>query len=394
MELSIRTQALSPSPTMAIDARAKALLAEGQDVINFSAGEPDFDTPNHIKEAAITAIHNGDTKYTPVGGTLELRRAVAAHVASVAGVQYRPEEILVSVGAKHSIYNALMALVNSGDKVLLPVPYWVSYSEQIRLAQGEPVLVALSGDNGFRLTVEQLESAWQPGVRGLILNSPSNPTGAVIPPSEIERIAEWLRQRDVWVISDEIYHRLLYGDHRHQSIAAMPGMQERTVYVNGVSKAYAMTGWRIGYAAAPLPITQAMAKVQSQSTSNPTSVAQAAALAALTGPQDVVEAMRQEFAVRRELAVRLLRDIPGLNPIEPDGAFYVWVETRDLVGRQIGERDIKDADSLAAVLLDVAQIAVVPGSGFGYPHAFRLSFATSRERITEGIGRMAAALRA
>jgi aspartate aminotransferase len=389
VQLSQRALALSPSPTMAIDARAKALLAEGQDVINFSAGEPDFDTPEHIKEAAVAAIGRGDTKYTAVAGTVALRQAIADHVAEVAGVRYTPDEIVVSVGAKHSLYNALMALVNPGDKVLLPVPYWVSYSEQIRLAGGEPVFVPLAPSRHYRLSVEDLEAHWQPGVVGLILNSPSNPTGAVVEPDEIRRIAEWVQRKDIWVISDEIYHRLLYGTVRHQSIAAVEGMRERTIYVNGVSKAYAMTGWRIGYAAAPKPLAAAMAGIQSQSTSNPTSIAQAAALAALTGPQDVVEAMRQEFERRRALAYDLLSGIRGLKPLLPDGAFYVWVDTEAWAGRTLAGTVVEDADTLAAVLLDRALVAVVPGSGFGVRHAFRLSFATSQERIREGLGRMA-----
>jgi aspartate aminotransferase len=392
VEPSKRTARLQPSPTMAIDARAKALKASGVDVVNFGAGEPDFDTPAHIRDAAIAALERGETRYTAAAGTEALRRAAAAYASAATGVSYAASQVVISVGAKHSIFNALMALVNPGDGVLLPAPYWVSYPEQIRLAEGIPVPVPLSPANGFRLTRGDLEAAWRPGVTGLILNAPSNPTGAVIPPDELARIAAFVEERDLWVISDEIYDQLVYGDVPHRSLAGLPGMADRTVYVNGVSKTYAMTGWRIGFAAAPPPVAAAMERLQSQCTSNPTTFAQAGALAALTGPQEPVREMLTAFRERRELAYRLVSQIPGLIPLKPDGAFYLWVEMEDLIGCEIAGQRVENGDHLAAVLLEAARVAVVPGSGFGRPQGFRLSFATSRDRIEEGIRRIAALL--
>lgn len=389
MNVSALVASLAPSPTMAIDARAKALQAEGRDVVNFGAGEPDFETPRHIKDAAVTAIEQGMTRYTAVGGTLSLRRAIAGRIEAETGVHYNPDQILVSVGAKHSLFNALLALVNPGDKVLVPSPYWVSYPEQVKIAHGETVVVPLAAAEGFRLRAEDLERAYVPGVRGLILNSPSNPTGAVVDPREVARIAEWIRERDLWVLSDEIYHRLLYHGARHRSLIEEPDMQARTIYIDGVSKAYAMTGWRIGYAAGPLNVIQGMAKLQSQATSNPSSVSQAAAEVALGGAQDVVEDMRRQFSERRGVALSLLGGIPGFKPIAPQGAFYVFVDTAELAGARLRGRLIQDGDGLAELLLDHAGVAVVPGSGFGYPQGFRLSFATSRALIEEGIGRIA-----
>jgi aspartate aminotransferase len=388
MQLSLRIERVAPSPTMAIDSRAKQLMADGVDVVNFGAGEPDFDTPAHIREAAESALTRGQTRYTAAAGMPELRRAVAEYTTRETGVHYDPDQVVVSVGAKHALYNALMALVNPGDGVLLPAPYWVTYPEQVKLAEGDPVVVPLAPENGFRLTRRDLERAWRPHVRGLILNTPANPTGAMVPPEELEAIAAFVRERDLWVVSDEIYDRLVYGTIAHRSIAAYPGMAERTVYVNGCSKTYAMTGWRIGWACAPKPVAAAMDRFQSQCTSNATTFAQAGALAALRGPQDVVESMRAAFAARRELAFNLVREIPGLQPVEPDGAFYLWVELGSWLGRRVGDTLLRDGDDFARVCLEQARVAVVPGSGFGRPEGFRLSFATSEARIREGIGRI------
>jgi aspartate aminotransferase len=389
---SLRTEKLAPSPTMAIDARAKALIAEGVDVVNFGAGEPDFDTPAHIRQAAEAALEQGQTRYTAAAGMPALRKAVAERARAATGVAYAPEQVVVSAGAKHSLFNAVMALVNPGDAVLLPSPYWVTYPEQIQLAEGRTILVPLAPQDGFRLTRAALEAAWQPGVKGLILNAPSNPTGAVIAPEAVADIAAFCVERDLWVISDEIYDRLLYDGTEHRSIVSLPGMAERSVYINGVSKTYAMTGWRIGYACAPKPVASAMDRLQSQSTSNPTTFAQVGALAALTGPQEVVEEMRRAFAERRLVAYELMRKIPGLRPILPDGAFYLWVEMEGWMGRELAGMRIGDSDDLARVLLEEARVAVVPGRGFGRPEGFRLSFATSLERIREGIGRIATLL--
>jgi aspartate aminotransferase len=393
LQLAERVARMSPSPTMAIDAKAKSLAAQGLDVVNFGAGEPDFDTPAHIAEAGIEAIRQGKTRYTAAGGTAELKAAVIERLRIEVGHRYEPAEVLISVGAKHSLYNAIMAIVSPGDGVLLPVPYWVSYPEQIRLADGEVELVPIRRSDGV-LTRADLEARVTSRSRGIILNSPSNPSGAVIPPEELQAIAQFAIERDLWVISDEIYGRLIYDDAQQVSIASFPGMRERTLVINGVSKAYAMTGWRIGYAAGPRPIIEAMSSLQSQSTSNPTSIAQAAAEAALTGPQEAVEAMRQEFDRRRRFAVERINQIRGLKAAVPKGAFYLWVDMSGLIGQTVAGRRIENADDLALAWLEEARVAVVPGSGFGMPHFFRLSYATSLERIATGLERMAALVEA
>ncbi|MCY0863442.1 MAG: pyridoxal phosphate-dependent aminotransferase [Sulfobacillus sp.] len=392
LKVASRLADLAPSPTMALDAKTKALIAQGVDVVNLTAGEPDFDTPEHIRQAAVEAIEKGQTRYTPVGGTPALKAAVARQLAEDTGNTYAADEILVSAGAKHSLYNAMMALVEPGDGVLLPVPYWVTYPEQIRLARGEVQLVTIDPAHQGALEVEDVQKAIRPNTRGLILNSPSNPSGAVIRPEALRAIAELAVERDLWVISDEIYGQLVYDNAVQTSIASMPGMRDRTIVINGVSKAYAMTGWRIGYAAGPKAIIQAMANLQSQSTSNPTSIAQAAAVAALTGPQEPVERMRQEFDRRRRFVLSRMQNIPGLTAVEPKGAFYLWVDMSGLKGRTIGGREIRNADDLALSWLEEARVSVVPGSGFGMPDFFRMSYATSIERLDNGLQRMAALL--
>ncbi|AEJ41583.1 aspartate aminotransferase [Sulfobacillus acidophilus TPY] len=392
LKVASRLADLAPSPTMALDAKTKALIAQGVDVVNLTAGEPDFDTPDHIRQAAVEAIEKGQTRYTPVGGTPALKAAVARQLAEDTGNTYAADEILVSAGAKHSLYNAVMALVEPGDGVLLPVPYWVTYPEQIRLARGEVQLVTIDPAHQGALEVEDVQKAIRPNTRGVILNSPSNPSGAVIRPEALRAIAELAVERDLWVISDEIYGQLVYDNAVQTSIASMPGMRDRTIVINGVSKAYAMTGWRIGYAAGPKAIIQAMANLQSQSTSNPTSIAQAAAVAALTGPQEPVERMRQEFDRRRRFVLSRMQNIPGLTAVEPKGAFYLWVDMSGLKGRTIGGREIRNADDLALSWLEEARVSVVPGSGFGMPDFFRMSYATSIERLDTGLQRMAALL--
>jgi len=390
VELSIRAQNVESSPTLAIDREAKALEARGEDVVNFGIGEPDFDTPPFIVEAAMTALHRGMTRYTAVEGTPELRRAIAAYLRRTEGLHYGPSEVMATVGAKEAIYEALMALVNPGDGVLVPAPYWVSYPEQIRLAEGTPVVVPTRREAGYRLTGDDLERAFVPGVKGLIVNSPNNPTGAVLGPEEQRAVADFAVRRDLFVISDEIYHRLTYA-RPAASIARWPGMRERTVVVNGVSKTYAMTGWRLGFAAGPAPVIRAMSRLQGQITSNPTSVSQAATRAALTGDDRAVATMRDTFAARRRLMLAGLARIPGLDPVPPDGAFYVWVETSGLAGRFEG-RPLSDGTVLAECLLRSCHVAVVPGRGFGRDDAIRLSFAQSEERIQEGLRRMTAVL--
>ncbi len=388
MTLATRVAALAPSPTMALDAKTKALISQGLDVVNLTAGEPDFDTPLFIRQAAAEAMNRGETRYTAVGGTPRLKLAVSARLKEDAGLVYAPEEILVSDGAKHSLYNAILSLTDSGDGVLLPVPYWVTYPEQIRLAGGEVQFVQIDPTHGGELTVNDLKRALRPNSRGIILNSPSNPSGAVIGKANLQAIAEFALDHDLWVISDEIYGRLIYDGVRAVSIATFPGMRERTIVINGVSKSYAMTGWRIGYAAGPSAVIKAMANLQSQSTSNPSSVSQAAALAALEGPQESVDEMRREFDRRRRYAVSRIQSIPGLAVNEPKGAFYLWVDMKGVIGRTIRDRRITQADDLALLWLEEGNVSLVPGSGFGVPDHLRMSYATSMERLAEGLDRM------
>ena len=373
---------------MALDAKTKALIQGGVDVVNLTAGEPDFDTPVFIRQAAADAMNRGETRYTPVGGTVRLKSAIQDRLKMDTGIEYGADQVLVSVGAKHSLYNAIFALTNPGDGVLLPVPFWVTYPEQIRLAGGEAQLVAIDPSHKGELRVEDLEKVVRPNTKGIILNSPSNPSGAVIGRARLAAIAEFAADRNLWVISDEIYARLVYDGMEAVSIASMPGMGERTVVINGVSKAYAMTGWRIGYAAGPRHVIQAMANLQSQCTSNPSSISQAAAEAALTGPQEPVEEMRREFDRRRRYAVSRIQDMPGLRVNEPKGAFYLWVDMSQLLGRTIGGRVVNNADDLALLWLEDARVSVVPGSGFGVNDHFRMSYATSMERLAEGLDRM------
>ncbi len=390
MPLSVtdRLQQLSPSPTMAIDAKVKSLIREGRDVINLTAGEPDFDTPSAIRQAAVAAMEKGETRYTPAGGTQELKRAVSDRLQKDTGLTYQPEEILVSVGAKHSLYNAVMALVSPGDGVLVPVPYWVTYPEQVRLAEGifEPVNIA--AERQGELSTKDLEAAITPKSRGLILNSPSNPSGAVIESGELQAIAEFVVDHDLWVLSDEIYGRLVYEGAEQRSIASFRGMRERTIVINGVSKAYAMTGWRIGYAAGPKEVIAAMANLQSQSTSNPSSISQAAAVAALTGDQAPVDTMRLNFDQRRRYTLERINRITGLTAATPKGAFYLWVDLSPWLGKEIAGRRIENGDDLAFVLLEEAGVGVVPGSGFGVDDHFRLSYATSMKLLADAMDRM------
>ena len=390
MPLSVtdRLKQLSPSPTMAIDAKVKSLIREGRDVINLTAGEPDFDTPSAIRQAAVAAMEKGETRYTPAGGTQELKRAVSDRLQKDTGLTYQPEEILVSVGAKHSLYNAVMALVSPGDGVLVPVPYWVTYPEQVRLAEGifEPVNIA--AERQGELSTKDLEAAITPKSRGLILNSPSNPSGAVIESGELQAIAEFVVDHDLWVLSDEIYGRLVYEGAEQRSIASFRGMRERTIVINGVSKAYAMTGWRIGYAAGPKEVIAAMANLQSQSTSNPSSISQAAAVAALTGDQAPVDTMRLNFDQRRRYTLERINRITGLTAATPKGAFYLWVDLSPWLGKEIAGRRIENGDDLAFVLLEEAGVGVVPGSGFGVDDHFRLSYATSMKLLADAMDRM------
>ncbi|MCL6446950.1 MAG: pyridoxal phosphate-dependent aminotransferase [Armatimonadetes bacterium] len=389
MKLAARAKEISPSPTLSIDARAKKMIAAGEKVINFGAGEPDFDTPEHIKQAAVEALHKGMTKYTPVGGTPALKEAIVRKLKADNNLDYAPEQIVVSCGAKHSLYNAIQALCDPGDEIILPAPYWVSYLEQIKLAGGRPVIVQTRAENGFKLTVEELEAVVSPRTRMIILNSPGNPTGAVYTREELAALGEVLLQKKVTIISDEIYEKLIYDGLEHVSIASLnPGLKELTVVINGVSKAYSMTGWRIGYAAAPAPAAKAMTDLQSHSTSNPTSIAQAASVAALTGTQEPLRQMVAEFNRRRDYMLERLSAIPGVSCFKPSGAFYLFPSIAGIIGRAYKGKTIGSASDLAAILLTEAKVAVVPGVAFGDDRCFRLSYATSLENIKEGLDRI------
>ena len=385
--LSRMARAILPSPTLAVEATAQRLREDGIQVLSLGAGQPDFDTPEPIKEAAIAAIRRGATKYTAVGGTIELRRAIALKLERDNGLQVSPVDIVVSNGAKHSLFNALCVCIDPGDEVLVPGPYWVSYPEMVRLAGGVPIAVHTREADGFRVDAAALAAAVTPRTRALILNSPSNPTGAVLGRRDLEAIAEVVRQHDLLVITDEIYEKLIYDGERHHSFPAVaPDRRESTIVINGVSKAYAMTGWRIGYAAAPPAIAQAMGDFQGQSTSNPCAVSQAAATAALGLDDSVIAPMLAEYARRRALVVERLARAPGLRLNPPAGTFYAFPN----VEGWLRARGLASADELAAKLLADAHVATVPGSGFGVEGYLRLSFATAPETLLAALDRLLA----
>jgi len=398
IKIASRLDPIKPSITLAVTAKAARLKADGVDVVSFGAGEPDFDTPEHIKAAARAALDKpGVGKYTEVGGILSLRKAIAAELTAAHGVAIEPEHVLVSSGAKHSLYNLFMALLDPGDEVLIPAPYWVSYPDMVMLAGGRPVILETRAEDDFAVTAAQVAAACTPRTRAIVLNNPSNPTGALYSRAQIEALAKVCVEKDLLIISDDIYRQLVYGDGQYVSIASVdPEAAKRTILVDGVSKTYAMTGWRIGYTAttAPLaPLIKAMAKIQGQSTSNPTHISQIATLAALTGPQDCVATMRQAFDERRLAMVELLRAIPGVNCREPKGAFYAFPDISAYVGKKTPEgTPLGDDVTLCDWLVEVGKVAVVPGSGFGAPGFVRLSYATSMDNIREGVGRMARAL--
>ena len=383
---------LSPSMTFAMNQMSNDLKAKGIDIVNMTLGEPDFNTPEHVKAAACTALEENYTHYTPVGGSLSLREAISDKLQKENGLAYAPADILVSNGAKQSLCNVVMALIDEGDEVIIPAPYWVSYPQMVLLAGGTPVYVETGIEQGFKMTPEQLEKAITPRTRMLILCSPSNPTGAVYSKEELKALADViLRHEDVLVVSDEIYEHLNYVG-AHASIASLEGMRERTVIINGVSKAYAMTGWRIGFLAAPKWIVSACSMLQGQYTSGPCSVSQKAAEEAWRGSQVCVEEMRQAFERRRNLLVGLLREIPGLEVNVPDGAFYLFPKCSSFFGKSDGTKVIKTSTDLAMYLLEKGHVAVVGGDAFGAPEYFRLSYATSEEKIKEAAKRMAGAL--
>ena len=382
---------VKPSPTVAITGRAIELKAQGRDIISLSAGEPDFDTPDHIKAAAIAAINAGKTKYTPVDGIPELKRAICAKFARENGLTYTTEQVTVGTGGKQVLFNALMATLNPGDEVLIPAPYWVSYPDMVLLGGGTPVIIEGRLDQGFKITPEQLDAAITPKTKWFMFNSPSNPTGAAYSEAEVRALCDvLLRHPHVWVMSDDMYEHLTFDGFRFTTPAQVePALYDRTLTVNGVSKAYAMTGWRIGYAAGPVALIKAMAKMQSQSTSNPSSISQYAAVAALDGPQDFLGPFREAFQRRRDLVVGLLNDCAGVNCPTPEGAFYVYPDIAACMGKtSAGGALISDDETFATALLDETGVAVVFGAAFGLSPNFRISYATSDAVLTEACARI------
>jgi len=393
ISLSKKALGVEPSATLAIDAKYKAMVSEGIDVIGFGAGEPDFDTPENIKNAAKKALDEGFTKYTPTAGIPQLKKAIADKFLRDAGLSYKPNQIIVSCGGKHVLYNIFQAICDPEDEVIFSAPYWVSYVEMVKLAGGKPVILPTTAARNYTLSAEEIRSALTPKTKALIINSPSNPTSTMYSKEQLESIADLALQERFYVISDEIYESLVYDGTPFYSIATLrPGMPEITLIVNGCSKAYSMTGWRIGYAAGPADVIEAMANIQSHSTSNPTSIAQKAAVEALTGPQDAVETMRLAFEKRRNLICELLDAIPGVTYARPQGAFYVFPDVSAHYGRVLGGKRITNSFEMASYLLEEAKVAVVPGAAFGDDKCFRLSFATSEEKIEKGLTRIKNAL--
>ena len=391
-QLSDRLKRLSPSATLAMSQKSSELKAQGVDVINMSVGEPDFNTPEHIKAAAIKAVEENYSRYSPVPGYPALREAIVAKLKNESGLDYTPAQILCSNGAKQSVCNAIMALVGAGDEVIIPAPYWVSYPEMVLLADGKPIIVEAGIEQDFKITPAQLEAAITPKTRALILCSPSNPTGSVYSKAELEGLANVLaKHENVIVIADEIYEHINYIG-KHESIAQFPEIKDRVVIVNGVSKAYAMTGWRIGFIAAPEWIVKGCNKLQGQYTSGPCSVSQKAAEAAYTGSQECVEDMRKAFERRKNLIVKLAREIPGLEVNDPQGAFYLFPKCSSFYGKKFGDREINNSSDLAMYLLEVGHVATVGGDAFGSPECFRMSYATSDENIMEAMRRIKEAL--
>nr|WP_294525160.1 pyridoxal phosphate-dependent aminotransferase [uncultured Rhodopila sp.] len=386
-----RLDRIQPSLTIAISTVARRMIAEGKNVISLSQGEPDFDTPQNIKDAAIRALRNGETKYTDVSGTRALRQAVAEKFRRDSGIEYAPEEIIVSTGAKQVLFNAMVATLNAGDEVIIPSPCWVSYPDIVTLADGKPVLVPCGQNAGFKLRPEDLEAAITPKTRWFMLNNPSNPTGAAYSAAELKAITDvLLRHPHVWVLTDDIYDSLVYDGFKAGTIVAVePRLKDRTLTVHGVSKAYAMTGWRIGFAGGPVALIKAMDKLQSQSTSNPNSIAQAAAIEALTGPQESVEAMRLVFEERRDLVVKMLNEAPGMTCGTPDGAFYVYPSIAGCIGKTSkGGTPIKDDEAFALTLLAEEGVATVHGAAFCFPGYIRISYANATGELREACTRI------
>lgn len=394
MKLSARAERLQPSATLTITAKAKALKSQGVDVIGFGAGEPDFDSPLHVKEAAIRAINEGMTKYTGVGGIDELKEAIIQRLKEDHNLEYEKSEIITSVGAKHTLYNVTQVLLDSGDEVIVPAPYWVSYPEQIRLAEATPVILDTKESEGFKITPEALKQHINSNTKALILNYPSNPTGATYNEQELRAIVDVAMEAGLIIISDEIYEKIIYGDTKHIPVAALgEDIKKATILVNGVSKTYSMTGWRIGYAAGDKEVISAMSKLQGQSTSNPTSISQWASIAAFSGDHQIITDRTKEFEQRKNYIVEKLNDIPEINCFDPQGAFYVFPNVSGCYNKEYDGKVIKDSLDFTEFILDEAKVAVVPGVAFGSDDHVRISYATSMDDIVKGIDRMTEAIK-
>ena len=394
MKLSARAQRLQPSATLTITAKAKALKSQGVDVIGFGAGEPDFDSPLHVKEEAIRAINEGMTKYTGVGGIDELKDAIIHRLKEDHNLEYERSEIIASVGAKHTLYNITQVLFDSGDEVIVPAPYWVSYPEQIRLTEATPVILDTKESQGFKITPDSLSKHINSNTKALILNYPSNPTGATYNEEELRAIVDVAMNAGLIIISDEIYEKIIYGGTKHIPVAALgEEIKKATILVNGVSKTYSMTGWRIGYAAGDKGVISAMSKLQGQSTSNPTSISQWAAIAAFTGDHQIIEDRTKEFEQRKNYIVEKLNDIPEISCFDPQGAFYVFPNVSGCYGKEYDGKVIKDSLDFTEFILDEAKVAVVPGVAFGSDDHVRISYATSMDDIVKGIDRMTEAIK-
>ncbi len=394
LTLSKKAQAVKPSSTLAITAKAKEMRAQGMDVVGFGAGEPDFNTPENVCDFAISAIKEGFTKYTPASGTNELKEAICKKFREFNGLDYAPEQIVISNGGKHSLSNIFDAILNPGDEVIIPAPYWLSYPEMVKLSDGVPVIITGERVNGYKVTASQIQQAITPKTKALILNTPSNPTGMVYEEEELRQIADVVVRNDIYAVADEMYEYLIYGDEKHVSIAAFnEEIYKRTITCSGLSKSYAMTGWRIGYTGSSVEIAKLMGSIQSHATSNPNSIAQKAALAALTGPQDTVADMREEFDKRRVYMYERVKKMPLVHILEPKGAFYVFIDVSKVEEKNYKGEKINSAARLAEILLEDYNTAVVPCADFGFPDHIRLSYAISMEQIEKGLDRLESLLK-
>lgn len=391
MIISNKAKGIKPSSTLAITAKAKEMKVEGVDVVGFGAGEPDFDTPQHIKDAAIEAINSGFTKYTPASGIMELKKAICSKLLNDNGLKYSPNQIVISNGAKHSLTNTFMAILNIGDEVIIPAPFWLSYAQMVKMADGIPVIVNTKKANNYKVTTEQLQEAMTEKTKAIIINSPSNPTGMLYSKEELEDIANFAVKNDLYVVSDEIYEKLIYDGKKHVSIASLgEEIFKRTIVINGVSKSYAMTGWRIGYAAANQEVASLMGNMQSHASSNPNSIAQRAALAAISGSEKCIDDMKIEFNKRRNYMIERIKNIDYISCLKPQGAFYVFVDLTTLLNKSYKGTKIENADMFAKLLLENEQVAVIPCTDFGFDTHIRLSYAISLDNIEKGLDRIEA----